>query len=553
MTEATAQSVASELPALLYQRLEALGVTVVSVCVDGQIVVPDTARRLERLLVWSPASKHAAAQYFDTLQADPGQAIAVLPGVWLTALPRRRRRSFGENASGDSLVAAMFIGPEFLESEAFFLICDQQQIDRQATLGRIDHGTLVVAGEAQRLATMIACMHEDLTELDRRWTDVQKLSTQLGESYEELSLLYKLSTSMAVNESPLHFLSEVCRELREVVGLRWMAMMLADDQPSLNELAGRLVVAGDVNCDTAELKDLGRQLLERQPADGTPSIIDDTRDLDVAPLTRLARRALIVSLVREGKTFGILFGGDKLDDSPIGSVDSKLCNSLANSMSIFLQNAMLYEDMQAMFMGTLHALSSSIDAKDSYTRGHSERVALVSRMLGEESGLDPAAAERAYIAGLLHDVGKIGVPEAVLSKPGRLTPEEFELIKAHPATGARILQGIRQMDDLVPGVLHHHERWDGNGYPEQLAGEDIPLFGRLISLADAFDAMSSSRTYRQAMPHERVMAEIKSNAGTQFDPKLVDILVSLDLAPVRDLLAEHQRMMAVQAAAEVLS
>ena len=545
MSQIVDQSVLPLLPAELSQRLEALGVTVLRLGADGRVASQGRTCRLADLLVSWPPLGHAVRQYLSALRANPSQALAVLPGVWLVALPELRRRQVRRQPSADGLAAAMLVGPDFLESDQFCLLCDQQQLDRQATISRIDPGTLIGAGEVQRLVCLITCMHADLTELDRRWTDVQTLSSQLGEAYEELSLLYKLSTSMAVNESPLNFLGEACRELREVVGLRWMALRLSDDEPGLSELAGRLVSAGQVDCDRSVLADIGRRLLQQQPADGSPRIIDDTRNLGLAQLPGLARHALVVSLTRDGKTFGILFGGDKLDDSPINSIDSKLCGSLANSMSLFLQNAMLYEDTQAMFMGTLRALSSSIDAKDSYTHGHSERVALVARMLGAAAGLDEHTAERAYISGLMHDVGKIGVPETVLCKPGRLTPAEFELIRQHPRIGARILKDIRPMQDLIPGVLCHHERWDGSGYPQQLAGTEIPLFGRLISLADAFDAMSSSRTYRQAMPHERVMAEIKRYAGTQFDPKLVDILVTLDLAPVRQLLSQHQDIMSV--------
>ena len=535
MRKTADQSVLPVLPASLLERLEALDVTLVMAHADGRVVVQGKAERLAGMIVGWPVLAHAVRQYFDTLAGSPGQAIAVLPGVWFVPMPLHQRRNSGRTQK-NGLAAAMFIGPEFVESEQFHLFCDQQHVDWKAAVARIDPGSLIGPGQAKRLAVMIGCMHKDLTDLDGRWTDVQKLSSKLGESYEELSLLYKLSTSMAVNQPPLEFLTEACGELREVVGLRWIALLLSDEEPGLNELAGQLVTAGDIACDDAVLKDVSRQLLMLQTDCSEPSIIDDSRNLNIPPLSDMARNMLIVSLTREERTFGILFGGDKLTGTHIDSVDSKLCDALANSISIVLQNAMLYEDAQAMFMGTLHALSNSIDAKDSYTRGHSERVAIATRMLAEAVGLDSRMCERAYIAGLLHDVGKIGVPESVLRKPGRLTDEEFEQIKMHPRIGGGILKDIRQMHDLMAGVLYHHERWDGNGYPHKMAGEDIPIFGRLISLADAFDAMSSSRTYRSAMPHEKVIAEIKRHAGTQFDPHLAEVFVTLDLSPVRDLM-----------------
>jgi HD-GYP domain-containing protein (c-di-GMP phosphodiesterase class II) len=141
----------------------------------------------------------------------------------------------------------------------------------------------------------------------------------------------------------------------------------------------------------------------------------------------------------------------------------------------------------------------------------------------------------------LHDVGKIGVPEAVLQKTGKLTPEEFEQIKKHPEIGARILGDIKQIEDIIPGVLHHHERYDGKGYPFALAGESIPLMGRVICLADCFDAMTSSRTYRKALPLEVALTEIRRCSGTQFDPGLTDAFLQVGADKFRELLTDHKR------------
>ena len=141
----------------------------------------------------------------------------------------------------------------------------------------------------------------------------------------------------------------------------------------------------------------------------------------------------------------------------------------------------------------------------------------------------------------MHDLGKIGVPEAVLTKPGRLTDQEFALIKKHPEIGARIISDIRPMQDLVPGVLYHHEAWDGSGYPYGLAGEQIPLFGRLICLADSFDAMSSNRSYRDAMSVDQVLQEIDRCRGKQFDPRLAGIFLDMDFTTYFEMIRDHQR------------
>jgi putative nucleotidyltransferase with HDIG domain len=188
----------------------------------------------------------------------------------------------------------------------------------------------------------------------------------------------------------------------------------------------------------------------------------------------------------------------------------------------------LYADLQDLLMGVLHALTATIDAKDPYTCGHSQRVAMLSKLLAQRVGFPPAKVQELYLAGLLHDIGKIGVPEQVLCKEGRLTDEEYGSMKRHPSIGAKILQGIRQLDEVIVGILTHHERPDGKGYPQRLSGAQVPIEGRIVGLADVFDAMTSDRTYRKAMQLNVVLAEIRRCAGTQFDPLLVDLLMTFD-------------------------
>lgn len=176
---------------------------------------------------------------------------------------------------------------------------------------------------------------------------------------------------------------------------------------------------------------------------------------------------------------------------------------------------------------TIYAFAEAIGARDLYTMGHSENVAEYARLIAEGLGLDEQEVDLAYICGIVHDVGKIVVPETILNKPGTLTPEEFEQMKRHPEKGAAILSHISWLEQIVPVVVAHHERHDGRGYPLGLKGEEIPLLSRILAVADAFDAMTSDRSYRQALSVRVAIQELRHNAGLQFDPRIVDAFINI--------------------------
>lgn len=175
----------------------------------------------------------------------------------------------------------------------------------------------------------------------------------------------------------------------------------------------------------------------------------------------------------------------------------------------------------------LHTIAQTIDAKDVYTRGHSERVAGYAMSIGQRYGLSPEEVEDLYYAGLLHDIGKIGVPDNILNKPARLTDEEYEVVKRHPRVGGGILQDFTTIDHIAESAKYHHERYDGNGYGEGLKGENIPLFARIICVADAFDAMSSPRVYRPSLKRDEIIRELNNGFDTQFDARLAKIMLDM--------------------------
>lgn len=173
------------------------------------------------------------------------------------------------------------------------------------------------------------------------------------------------------------------------------------------------------------------------------------------------------------------------------------------------------------------ALASTVDAKDSYTNGHSQRVADYSKEIATRLKCPEEFIRNIYFMGLLHDIGKIGIPDNIINKPGKLTDEEYAIIKTHPAIGAEVLKKITEMPSLYCGARWHHERYDGKGYPDGIKGEDIPLEARIIAVADAYDAMSSKRSYRDALPQEAIKAEIERVKGTQLDPELAEIMLTM--------------------------
>lgn len=185
------------------------------------------------------------------------------------------------------------------------------------------------------------------------------------------------------------------------------------------------------------------------------------------------------------------------------------------------------QEIEGLSLHVVHSLADAIDAKDAYTKGHSGRVADYSREIAKRFGYSAERQEEIYMMGLLHDVGKIGVPDEVINKPGKLTDEEFAKIKTHPGRGARILENIKEMPKLATGARWHHERYDGRGYPDGLAGENIPEEARIIAVADAYDAMTSHRSYRDVIPQEVVKGELEKGAGTQFDPKFAAIMLEI--------------------------
>lgn len=212
--------------------------------------------------------------------------------------------------------------------------------------------------------------------------------------------------------------------------------------------------------------------------------------------------------------------------------EEKLRRSEENYRRAAQENEGLYRNLEQLMVSTITSLAATIDAKSHWTRGHSERVTRYATAIGASLGLSEKELEDIRLCGLLHDIGKIGMHEAVLDKRGRLVEHEIDEVRMHPLRGAEILGSIQELQEVIPGILQHHERFDGTGYPDGLKGEDIHLYARILCVADAFDAMTADRPYRPSLGREFALSELRRGSGTQFDPVVVDAFLKVVREPV---------------------
>ncbi|KPK44005.1 MAG: hypothetical protein AMK74_05850 [Nitrospira bacterium SM23_35] len=237
--------------------------------------------------------------------------------------------------------------------------------------------------------------------------------------------------------------------------------------------------------------------------------------------------SIYMPLTVRGKVIGMLFLSGPGTEHPFSLPDVELVSVLSGQAAAAIENARLYEKLEHSYLSTIVTLSGIAESKDFYTDKHMKDIAEYSVDIAQKLGLPEADVENIRMAALLHDLGKVTVPDNILKKPGRLSEEEMEIIRKHPAHGAKMIESIEPMKDARDIIRHHHEYYDGSGYPDGLKGEAIPLGARIIAVADAFDAMTTNRPYRKALPMDKVVKELRDFSGIQFDPEIVEILIAI--------------------------
>jgi HD-GYP domain-containing protein (c-di-GMP phosphodiesterase class II) len=345
--------------------------------------------------------------------------------------------------------------------------------------------------------------------------ELNSLSQQIDYTYEEISLLHRLTHNLQLSR-PREELADMCvRGLYGLIESTGVAICLEDPEHGMHFL-----MQGRIPFDQSGL---ARLLARFEQHDWTKPLVKNKlqhtllgadfpglKNLVMVPIGDPQHRRgwIVCTNLRGGRDFG--------------SVEANLVSSIATILGTHVRNIELYDEHDDLLVGFVRSLVSTLDAKDPYTRGHSERVALVARRLGEQLGLEVGDLNDIYLSGLLHDIGKVGVDDRILAKPGQLTEEEFRQIQLHPMIGFLILQQLKNLKPILPGVRNHHEAFNGKGYPDKLKGDEIPLMARIIAVADSYDAMVSDRPYRKGMPIERLEDIFRRGANEQWDPRVIE-------------------------------
>jgi response regulator RpfG family c-di-GMP phosphodiesterase len=413
---------------------------------------------------------------------------------------------------------------------------DRTTVVAAATVQTTEPGLLV------QLAQFFLKDFQRREQLERLHDENTAFALQVTDDFEELMFLRRMAEFLDVSES-FHDFGQMAEAVLPLLihSVKAELLVIVAAEPSSESADTGEFQVGSViaRCGHKVLDDdICQRIVARYHGDAEVQPVvknrfDDSEEGTDCPgvrefvLTPLAKNGEVKAwLLALNRRAGSGYSGFECQwqasDLEFGTGEASLLSSAAAMLATHAKNVELFREKEQLLTNMVRALVYAIEAKDQYTCGHSERVALYGRRLAEELGLDEQACERLYLTGLLHDVGKIGVPDATLLKPDRLTDDEFTQIKQHPDSGWAILQDLNQLRYVLPGVLYHHERYDGKGYPDQLTGEDIPLDGRILAVADAFDAMTSDRPYRKGMPQEKAESILRQGTTTQWDPRVID-------------------------------
>ncbi|MGY8769735.1 MAG: HD-GYP domain-containing protein [Pirellulales bacterium] len=418
-------------------------------------------------------------------------------------------------ATAPFCISAELIEDQRLTQIAHSLALPENQVDQWLSIQPTwTHDSL------ERMAKLAVSKLTSDVEMSQLTQEIEKVSDSLSSTYEEISLLYGLTQNLRISNSQSDLGEQALHWLTEVMPCESLAIRYVSNTHEKNSDTSNQICVGDLTLSDDQLTEIVEHLNLNQSS--TLCVANERiTTQDNWPIASV-RQVIAVPLAEGDNVFGWMFAINHLENKGFGSVESSLLSSVGAILGIHNGNTELYRQQSDFITSVVQALTSAVDAKDPYTCGHSDRVARLSVRIAQEFDMDTDTLNLLYMAGLLHDVGKIGIDDSVLRKPGKLNEEEYEHIKQHPQLGYNILKDLKQLEEVLPVVLHHHEQWDGKGYPHGLKGEETSILARITSVADAYDAMTSDRPYRKGMPDNKVEAIFREGAGTQWDPTVVE-------------------------------
>jgi HD-GYP domain-containing protein (c-di-GMP phosphodiesterase class II) len=351
----------------------------------------------------------------------------------------------------------------------------------------------------------------------------------LESAQKYLTTLHKVSDLLSRASSVEALFDSIVQAILEVSGGDRAAVLMRNKETATVDMVAVRTKDGKTSGEVKLSRTVVNDVLEQGISAFTDDALADERYVGGESIVRQRIRSVMCAPMRTtDEILGVLYVDSQMARE-FSEAELELLAAVGNQAGIALHRAKLMQEVEKLFFDVMKAIASIIDAKDGYTHKHSERVAAFGVRLAQHLGFDADSRAVVELSGLLHDVGKIGVPDAILNKPGKLTDSEFQEMRLHPIHGARILSNIQSQKvvSLLPGVKYHHERWDGKGYPEGLKGEEIPLLGRVLGVADFLDALTSDRSYRKGLSLEEAVQMVKDLEGQAFDPVVVKAAVEL--------------------------
>ena len=412
--------------------------------------------------------------------------IIVLPSEHLEAVVKIAAESLGCSA-------------EFSPLEEFPSACD----DRRAEVLLLPEfrRKILIKGRKEQLGPALETAKKLAGEISAKEREAFSLTQEITERYEQLATLFEMSEKLGMaGDNPSR-----------------VAAILDTAATAVSASCGCLLLTeGDCRFINRGLQEMDREAisaLARRAAEQNKPEVDEKRHI-VLPLT-----------VNENQPIGAMALGPR-SEGVYRSGDVKMLVTLTSYAALLLESGRLYEGLEVLFFSTIKSMVEAIDAKDPSTRGHSERVRRYSALMAQKMGMPASDQKMLELAALLHDLGKIGLPDSILNNvKSRLTDEQWQQVKQHPEIGVSILTHVAQLKKILPAIGQHHERYDGSGYPSGIKGQDISLFARIIAVADAYDAMTTQRTYRPTFDSRQALAELRDNSGNQFDPMAVELFM----------------------------